>query len=240
MSAEQVKVMYYAPLPEGRTHAAFRPRWREHGELAMGLPFWRHMARYVQYDVLGTGDQDLGIEQLSGTRNADYGGVGAVWFHNLDALTQASADPDSDVMLADELETFGRWLGTDLVPTSEHVLLDRGPAPVTVMNALHRLPSVSRASFQEQWLAMGEQLLAKPELAGHLRTYVQDHALADAEGWDGIVEIGFAQTADFFAFMAEPLISEWLFPHETGFIDIPRGQPLITTPTLLYDGVSEA
>jgi hypothetical protein len=235
VSQEQVKVMYYAPLPEGRSHAEFTPRWRQHGELAMGLPFWQHMAYYVQYDVLGSEDSDLPVEALSGTRNADYGGVGAIWFHDLAALTEAAESPDNRTMQIDEVQTFGRELGTNLVPTYEHVLLDEGPAPVTVMNALHRLEGVSRESFHEQWLDMGEQLLTKPELTRHLRRYVLDQALPDAEGWDGIVEIGFESTAEFFAFMGEPLISEWLFPHETGFIDVPRGQPLILTPTVLYD-----
>src|ERR1700754_1443236 len=80
MGGQQVKVMYYAPLPEGRSHAAFSARWRQHGELAMGLPMWRHMARYVQFDALVAGQHGLADEQLGMLRNAGYGGGGAVWF----------------------------------------------------------------------------------------------------------------------------------------------------------------
>ncbi|HEY6761225.1 MAG TPA: EthD domain-containing protein [Baekduia sp.] len=236
MGGQQVKVMYYAPLPEGRSHAAFSARWRQHGELAMGLPLWRHMARYVQFDALVAGQHGLADEQLGMLRNADYGGVGSIWFHSAEALAEAVADPDNRRMEADELETFGRRLGSDLVAATEHVVIDRGPAAITVLNALHRTAGVSRASFSEQWRAMGDALAATPELARHVRSYVQDHALPDAEGWDGMVELGFDAPADFFAFVAEPKTSEWMMPHEAAFIDIPRGRPLITAGAVLYAG----
>jgi hypothetical protein len=234
MSDQQVKVMYYAPLPQGRAHGEFSARWRRHGALAMGLPMWRHMARYVQFDALVAGQHGLAEEQLGMMHNARYGGVGSIWFHSAQALQEAVADPDNRLMEADELETFGRLLGADLVPATEYVVLDDGPAAITVINQLHRPAGVSRASFSQQWRAMGDEIAATPELARHLRSYVQDHALPDAEGWDGIVELGFDAPADFFAFMAEPKTSEWMMPHEAAFIDIPRGQPLITAGAPLY------
>lgn len=234
MRTQEIKVMYYAPRPADRPAAAFTERWRRHGELAMGLPMWRHMVRYVQYDSLAPGEHGLAEDHLAATHNGGYGGVGAIWFASADALQEAVADPDVALMEADEVVTFGRQLGASLVPTTEVVVVDDGPAAITVLNQLHRPAGVTRESFSDQWRAMGDAVAQAPELRRHLRSYVQDHAVPGAEGWDGIVELGFDTPGDFFAFMGEPKTTEWLLPHESAFIDIARGQPLITAATVLY------
>jgi hypothetical protein len=227
--------MYYAPVPAGRSQSEFRSRWREHGEFAMSLPMWRNMTRYVQYVPVGAGEHGVDAAGLEMMSNGDYGGVGAIWFRDDDALQAATVDPDGGRILVDEVETFGRELGENLVATREHVLFDRGPGAITVMNKLHRVGGISRESFSEQWLEMGAQLIATPELARHLRRYVQSHALPGSNGWDGMVELEFDSSAEFFAFMAEPKTSEWMFPHEAAFIDIPRGEPLMLVGEVFYE-----
>jgi hypothetical protein len=233
--SEPTKVMYYAPVPDGRSRSEFRSRWREHGKFAMGLPMWRNMTRYVQYPVIGPGEHGVDAGQLEIMSNGKYGGVGAIWFRDDDALRAAVEDPDGSKVLVDEVETFGRELGENLVATREHVILDQGPGAITVMNKLHRVAGVSRESFSEQWLQMGIELGATPELARHIRRYVQSHALPDSPGWDGMVELEFDSAANFFAFMAEPKATEWMFPREESFIDIPRGEPLMMAGEVFYD-----
>ncbi len=237
---EPTKVMYYAPVPAGRSQAEFRARWREHGEFAMSLPMWRNMTRYVQYEVIAPGEHGVDAAGLEIMSNDRYGGVGAIWFRDEAALQAAIEDPDGAKVLVDEVATFGRELGENLVATREHVILDQGPGAITVMNKLHRVAGVSRESFSEQWLEMGTELAATPELARHLRRYVQSHALPDSPGWDGMVELEFDSAADFFAFMAEPKANGWMFPREASFIDIPRGEPLMMVGEVFYDDAAAA
>ena len=50
-----------------------------------------------------------------------------------------------------------------------------------------------------------------------------------------MVELEFDSPAAFFAFMGEPKTSEWMFPLEADFIDIPRGEPLMLVGELFYE-----
>jgi hypothetical protein len=201
----------------------------------MSLPMWRNMTRYVQYIAIGPGEHGVDADGLGMMSNGEYGGVGAIWFRDDDALQAATVDPDGERILSDEVDTFGRELGENLVATREHVLLDRDPGAITVMNKLHRVDGISRETFSERWLEMGEQLIATPELARHLQGYVQSHAVPGSDGWDGMVELEFDSPAAFFAFMAEPKTNEWMFPLEAAFIDIPRGEPLMLVGELFYE-----
>ena len=237
---QQVKVMYFGPLPGGRSHTAFRSRWRQHGRLAMGLPMWRHMARYEQHDVLTAGEEQLSAAQLEGSRTDAYGGVGMIWFRDADALASASADPDVAVMCTDEIATFGRELGVSLVPTTEHVVYDRGAGSITLIAVIWRQPSVTREEFSEQWLAMGELFAAAPELAGHVCRYVQNHALVGADGADGFVELGFQSAEELAAFMAEPRLTTWLTPIESEFVDYARIEIVVARRTVLYEETDDA
>jgi hypothetical protein len=235
MGDGRIKVMYLAPLPQGRSHEAFRPRWRQHGRLAMGLPMWQHMTRYKQCDVLVAGERGLTPEHLESMREDAYGGVGMIWFRDADALAAASADPDVATMQRDEVETFGRELGTNLVPTGEQVLFDHGGSAITLVGAVHRREGLAREAFSREWRAFGEALTATPEVAGHARKYVQNHTIADAPWCDGFVELGFASADEFAAFMEAFAATAGFVEREGTFVDYGRLEVVLTAETVLYD-----
>jgi hypothetical protein len=237
---QQIKVMYFGPRPAGRSHAAFRDRWREHGRLAMGLPMWRHMTRYEQFDVLCEGEEGLTADHLAGTDTDAFGGVGMIWFRDAHALASASADPDVAVMCADEVKTFGAELGTRLVPTVENFVVDRGPGAITMLGTVWRRPELTREQFSEQWRALGAKFGEQPELAGHVSRYVQNHAVDGAGGCDGLVQLEFESVADIGAFMAEPLLTEWLLPAESAFHVLERLETVIAIRNVLYDELTSA
>jgi EthD domain len=239
---EQIKVMYYAPRPAGRTRPVFRERWRQHGRLAMGMPeMWQHMARYEQWDVLVDGEYALTPEHLAVANGSDaVGGVGMIWFHDADALAAAIADPGSRVMTIDEREAFGVELGDRLVPTTENVVLDNGFGTLAMCSTVWRRPELTREEFSAQWRAMGIEFAQRTELARHLKRYVQNHAVSGAPGFDGLVQLEFDSAQDIAAFMAEPLLTEWLMPTESQFHVFERLETVIAHRQVIYDGVRGA
>jgi hypothetical protein len=234
MPMREIKVVYLAPLPGGRTHEAFRERWRAHGELAMGLPFWRHMTRYKQCDVLTAAELGLTGERTAQFRTAEFGGVGMVYFRDPAALEAASATEDAATMAADEHHTFGRELGANLVPTVEHVVIEGEPGPVTLVGAVHRREGLDRATFATRWRELGVELVKHLEVTGLLNRYVQNHALPEAECCDGFVELSFAAAAEIDGFTAA-LISSGLMAREREFLDHSRLEVVVTTENVLYD-----
>jgi EthD domain len=241
MGEPEIKIVYYGPRPAGATRAAFRERWRQHGRLAMGTPdMWRHMSRYEQWDVLDEGEDGLTAEHLAVANGGDdVGGVGMIWFHDANALAEAIADPGSGIMTVDELETFGGELGERLVPTTENVVVDKGPGALAMCSTVWRQPELTREQFSDQWRAMGDELAQRPELTRHLARYVQNHAVAEAPTFDGLVQLEFASPKDITAFMSEPLMTEWLLPTESRFHVFERLQTVLARRNVLYDGTSE-
>jgi hypothetical protein len=166
----------------------------------------------------------------------------------MEALDEQFDDADVETMAIDEIETFGRRLGTNLVAAREHRVIDRGPAAITVLGALWATPGTSRASFSQQWRDLAPNVTGTPELERHLRTYVQNHALPVAEGdavpgfsgWDGLVELGFDTPEAFAAFFQEPKFTDWLAPIEAGFIDSSRVEMIVASEQVRYDDPSPA
>jgi hypothetical protein len=234
MPTSEVKVVYLGPMPEGRTHEAFRERWREHGALAVGLPFWQHMTRYKQCDVLTPGERGLTPEQTAKFRTGDYGGVGMVYFRDAAALEAASASNDAATMTADERHTFGRELGANLVPTVEHVVVEGEPGPITLIGAVHRRAELDRAAFAARWRELGTELVTHPEVTGLVRRYVQNHTVADADYCDGFVELSFASPDDMDAFMGA-LRTSGLLARESEFLEHRRLEVVVTAENVLYD-----
>ncbi|MFZ0384143.1 MAG: hypothetical protein WAL22_00635 [Solirubrobacteraceae bacterium] len=56
MSEGPIKIMYLAPLPDGRSHAAFRDRRRQHGRLGLGQPTVVYLDRYEHFETLTEGE----------------------------------------------------------------------------------------------------------------------------------------------------------------------------------------
>jgi hypothetical protein len=95
-----MKLMYLAKRKkEFPSQEAFRPRWRQHGALAMSRPTWQHDRRYVHADAL---------PPSSAVPAHDYDGVGIMWFDkpmSFEAPTPEKIETNR-LLLADELKTF--------------------------------------------------------------------------------------------------------------------------------------
>jgi hypothetical protein len=234
--AEQVKVIYFAPRPEGRSLEDFRARWREHGKLGMSLPLWEWIGRYKQLDALTPEESGLPLEGIAATAEDRLGGVGQIWVRSDEAMAKIWADPDVRRMEVDEEETFGRKLGTLQLPTRETVVIDRGvPAAFSFQSIIHRTAGVSREEFSDGWADSGAKFAESPEFTDHLSFYIQNRVMEGSDEADGVVELGFPSVAEAAAFFAEPRLGEWLIPYEASFVDHARMVSLVTRENLLYD-----
>jgi EthD domain len=227
-----VKVIYFAPKPKETSTAAFRRRWREHGELAMSLPNFQHMTRYEQRDALTAEELDAEVLPPGG---AELGGVGQIWIRDDEAAAAVFADPDVALLEKDEEETFGQRLGSRLMPTRERVVLDKGTAELSIVAQMQRRYGVSRERFAEAWNEVADRIAASPEVSRHLARYVVNQVMPSSEEADGVVEVGFASAPDAVAFRTDSGLRQLLAPFEAEFQDAARMVAVLTSTTVLYD-----
>lgn len=232
---EQVKLIYFAPRPAGRSLADFRARWRQHGALGMSQPLWRHMTLYKQLDALEPSESGLGGAGLAATAEDEWGGVGQIWVRSEQALGELFEDPSRAAMPPDEVETFGRELGASIMQTREQVVFDRGPVELSFVALIHRPPGFPRERFSARWTESGAHFCALEEVSRHANRYIQNHALPGSEWADGVVEVGFGSAAAAAAFFAEPKLVEDMAPSEADFVDHSRMTSLLVRENLLYD-----
>jgi len=99
---------------------------------------------------------------------------------------------------------------------------------VKLFAVLSRREGMGRAEFLEHWHHHHGPLIADtPELARHLRRYVQhprasDGPLSGSVDCDGVAEQWFDSLDDFAAFLAEPAYAELIAPDERRFLDMDR------------------
>ena len=233
---QQFKTMYFCPKPDGVSQADFQRRWRQHGRLAMSSPFWRQYVRYQHWDALPPRELEGLDDDLMSTVSSQWAGVGSAWLRDRASLDEGLASyPELEFLLEDEVETFGRVLGTDVVPVFENRVIDRGRPSFTHIVGMWAKPGVEREEFSARWLDLGTRLAETPALERHLVTYVQNHSLEDFEGRDGLAEVGFASIEGMSKFFGELKFSEWLAPAEGTFIDVPRSQRIVGTEHVLFD-----
>ena len=94
------KFFYLANRKPDFTPETFVPRWRQHGQLAMSLPFWRRVLYYMQADVIRP-------VPISGA-SSDYDGVSYFLAGDDDLFTNPSEEDieNIQVLLEDELKVF--------------------------------------------------------------------------------------------------------------------------------------
>jgi hypothetical protein len=97
-----MKLMYLAKRkPEFPSQEAFRPRWRQHGALAMSLPSWTRGRRYVHADALPP-SQNVPAHI--------YDGVGVLWYAQGETVFSPTPSPEAiqtaAILQKDELEAF--------------------------------------------------------------------------------------------------------------------------------------
>ena len=112
---------------------------------------------------------------------------------------------------------------------------------------LHRLPSLSRAEFQEYWRGMHAPLVAAAREALGIRRYIQQHTIdspigaannegrgipyGDGEDFDGVAELWFDSEEAVAAAVATEegqKHARILFEDEANFIDFERSRSFIT------------
>lgn len=110
------KVIYLADRSPNLSPEAFRPRWLEHGRLAMSLPIWASMWKYAQCDPIVAGNYSPACDA-----------IGLVWYKSWQALDLLAQQPSlREPILADELETFSGPVRHRAMLTEEIVILE-GP-----------------------------------------------------------------------------------------------------------------
>jgi hypothetical protein len=94
------KFLYLANRKPDFTAEAFIARWRQHGALAMSLPFWRRFFYYMQADVVRP-------IPIAGASN-EYDGVSYMLAPDDGLFANPSAEDTANVqiLLEDELKTF--------------------------------------------------------------------------------------------------------------------------------------
>jgi hypothetical protein len=137
----------------------WRDRWRAHASLAMSRPFWRLLTKYSQCDVVH--------EAPFGTGEV-YDGVGLCWQTpgQASGINGMSSDPEGvRLMIEDEKEVFGVYVGDISVISVETVLKEGHGAPYKLLLRLYRASD----TFDTRINAFGEAILADPELGPLIR-----------------------------------------------------------------------
>jgi hypothetical protein len=168
------KLIYFAERHPSLDPAAFRERWRAHGQLGMSLPRWRNVARYTQCDTI----PDLSVAP----RLVPCDGVATVVFTSEHARLSHVSDPDRQITRRDESETFARPVREFAVLTEESEFLAHNDDRIKLFAVITRPPSVLRSEFKDAWLRRwGLVLAAELSTVDPGAGYSQNHVRADSE-----------------------------------------------------------
>jgi hypothetical protein len=230
VATEPIKLIYYAPVPEGRTIDAFRKRWNQHAELAMSLPLWRHMVRNQQFDCVEKDQLPAALPEATGV-----GGFGAIWVRDMEALSSIADDGDIPKVRADEVETFGREVGGDVVPCIPHQFIEQEPGKLTLIGKVWRQQDVSPEDFESSWLSHGNELVNDPDSARLVTYYTQNHALPGTDGADGFFQIGFSSAADLATFCEGSAVSGDIAAKTASYLQPGGVDALVCQERRLYD-----
>jgi hypothetical protein len=178
---------------------AWRRRWRQHASLAVGRPFWAFITHYSQCDVIheppfGTGEAYDGIATCRQAPGMVSGIEGIM------------SDPEgAQMMLEDEQETFGAYVGDFTAILSETVLRE-GRGSCKLFLRLYR----KGAGFVVGIRALGQALLADSALSPLIRglsagpvkpgAYTANSTL----DFDGLIEISVASLDEARMLLAAP------------------------------------
>jgi EthD domain len=240
MAERCTKMIYLAranpELPEG----GFAERWRQHGALSRTLPIWRHHRKYEQCLTLESGE--LPAEAIPGFQ-ADWDGVGLIWFWGSESLARAATEPTTASILGpDELETFDRSVGlTAMITSTEDVLRDRGATNVKLVVFVKSGPNVTADEFERRWRDLYASLVEGPE-SDLVRKCIQSRVVPsqspfEAEPpiseFEGVLEIGFETVADLGRFLASDGYRR-VRAEEEDIVDPEATIGVVTDETLLY------
>ena len=232
MEPKQIYITRREPSYSVETWGA---RWREHGRFVRGLPLWAQIRHYEQCRVL------RGTEVPSvGAASQDYDGVGMVWFRNPEAVLAALSDPTVGEVFEDEKDVFADPIADTSLFTRELVVRDTGATTVKIVAFLRRRDGLTREEFSHHWEHVHAPVfLGVPEIDEHVTKYVQNHVTERFTGvmgehYDGVVEIGFARSADIGRIFGQHYLAT-VRPDEQRFVDLDRMIVVVTDEVLLYE-----
>jgi hypothetical protein len=222
------KRIYLARRHPGLSPDEFRARWREHGALAMSMPGWQHLARYVQCDTIR--------DALPGAADP-YDGVAMMWFWSPEARRQHRAEtPSRMAMESDEDSVFAERVNNFAIITEEHVIAPGPLAPIRAVRFLRKRAGLSTDAFRAAW---GDQHAAR--VLGVARPplrYVQNVPLPPEVGpvwgldYDGIEEFWFGGLDEARAYFAQS-VPELAQPGQDGLTQ--EIVLTVVTETVLHD-----
>jgi hypothetical protein len=134
------KNIYFAKGNEGLGSGWLR-RWRRHGALAMSLPLWKAINKYSQCDSLPA--------RPSFAADHGYRGIGIVWFNRQAGLADLDDPRGAEILMADELEVFGEFVGNFSLITEETVIREAYDAPIKLLLAVEKRTDVTPARTHE-------------------------------------------------------------------------------------------
>jgi hypothetical protein len=214
---------------------AWGARWREHGRFVRGLPLWAQIRHYEQCRVL------RGVDLPSvGAASEDFDGVGMVWFRSPQAVLAALSDPTVGQVFEDERDVFANPIADTSLFTRELVVRDTGATTVKIVAFLRRRDGLTRDAFLHHWEHVHAPVfLSVPEIDEHVTKYVQNHVTDEFTGvmgerYDGVVEIGFARSADIGKIFGRRYL-ETVRPDEQRFVDLEQMLVVVTDEVLLYE-----
>jgi hypothetical protein len=216
----ELKNIYLARRNPALAQEAFAERWRRHGELAMSLPFWRHMTGYLQCDALPhAATQADAYTAAAWSRVHD--GVGVVYMSDARALEHVLAHPDHSLLMADELATFAEPVGNFSILATEELHKGRPGTAAKLFAFLCPRAHIDRGEFDRRWSGHVGSVMRSASLAGLVLRYSHNHPIAhEAAGESdanvhtridqglvevlGVAELGFASLADLDAYVRHP------------------------------------
>jgi hypothetical protein len=222
---EMRKIIYFARrnIP---SLAAWRARWRRHASLALSLPLWQAVPKYSQCDPID--------DQGRSVRAGGVDGIGICWFRGAAGLVELH-DPDgTQLLLADEQEAFGEFVGHFSIVTKEKVLLEGHGAPIKAFVPFrHSLLEVDRAMADCVDVIMNTASIASHIHRIALNTTQDDEYSQNGRiDYSGLLEISFASPKP--AMQLRSLLKTHE-PHEPHAVPAVSHEIIIAREQMIYD-----
>lgn len=177
-----IKVIYVEQPRLGDTREYWARRWRMHGGFAMQYrEFWDPVRIYIQNDCLADPAAFAGAD-------SSFGGVGELFYADIESCQASLATPNMDAILADGGQVFARQKSVHLIAEVKDITGSR-PGAVRVFAYATRPDGTARADFQrglEQAFADSAAAMAAPPC--HMAIA---HNLEDREAHESVLDFSF-------------------------------------------------
>jgi hypothetical protein len=177
-----IKVIYIEQPRPGDTREFWARRWRVHGGFAMQFAeFWDPIDLYVQNDCLANPAAFAGTD-------ASFGGVGELFYPDIDACNASLATPNMATILADGSQVFARARSVHLI-TETKDLVGLRPGAVRIFAYASRPEGMARGDFQRSLEdSFGTSLQAFPERPFHVAI---SHNLEERQAHESVLDFSF-------------------------------------------------